>query len=149
LLLVAVAVLTPLLTVLFVVEPFRVSSGSMSPSYRTGDEVLVAKWSRDPERTDVVVLRQPDTDQLAIKRVAATGGEMVGIRDGRLFVNGTLVPEPYLDHARVDGTYFGPVRVPDHSVFVLGDDRSDSLDSRSYGPVPTAALVGRVVLRLW
>jgi signal peptidase I len=149
LVLAATVVLAPLFTVFFVAEPVRVSSGSMAPTYRTGDEVLLAKWVGPAERRDIVVLRQPDTGDLVIKRVAATAGDTVGIRDGRLFVDKALVPEPYLEHARVDGTWFGPVRVPDDSVFVLGDNRSDSVDSRSYGVVPEDAVVGRVVLRLW
>ena len=57
--------------------------------------------------------------------------------------------EPALDLAGVDGVYFGPAAVPDDTVFVLGDNRGESVDSRSYGPVPLADIVGRVVVRLW
>jgi signal peptidase I len=134
-----------------VVEPMRVSSGSMSPSYGPGDEVLVGKvgpTTHGGSRGDVVVLRSPPSGELMIKRVVALGGDRVGIEDGVLVVNGCRVAEPYVDRDRVDGTYFGPVRVPRGSVWVLGDARAGSVDSRLFGPVPLHAVVGRVLLRL-
>ena len=84
-----------------------------------------------------------------IKRVAGLGGDRVGIADGVLVVNKRQVAEPYVDHDRVDGTYFGPVEVPPRSVWVLGDARAGSVDSRVYGAVPVEEIVGRVLLRLW
>ncbi len=135
-----------------VVEPMRVSSASMSPAYGPQDEVLVAKVglrARDPRRGDVIVVRAPPAGDLMIKRVAALGGDRVAIADGVLVVNGRRVEEPYVDHTRVDGTYFGPIRVrPDH-VWVLGDARAGSVDSRAFGAVPEDAIVGRVLARLW
>jgi signal peptidase I len=152
-LLVVVCVLLGVLAVLrFVAEPMRVSSGSMSPTFRVGDEVVVDKWggrASHPRRGDVVVLRSPQDGQLVIKRVAALGGQRVGVADGVLVVDGRRVKEPYVDRSRVDGTYFGPVRVPRGALFVLGDQREGSIDSRAFGPVPADALVGRVVLRAW
>src|SRR3954471_17983438 len=59
------------------------------------------------------------------------------------------MPEPYIDRAEVGGTYFGPIRVPAGAVFLLGDQRFGSVDSRSFGPVPVDSIVGRVVLRVW
>ena len=134
------------------VEPMRVTSESMSPSYDDGDEVLVAKIgarSHRPRRGDVIVLRAPPAGELMIKRVAALGGERVGIADGVLVVDGRRIEEPYVERARVDGAFFGPVRVPEDSVWVLGDARAGSTDSRTFGAVPVEAIVGRVMLRLW
>lgn len=134
------------------VEPMRVAEGSMSPSYDPGDEILVAKFgssSADLRRGDVIVLQAPAAGGLMIKRVAALGGDRVGIADGVLVVNGRRVREPYVDRARVDGTYSGPVRVPRNTVWVLGDARAGSVDSRTFGAVPDDAIVGRVILRLW
>ncbi len=71
------------------------------------------------------------------------------MRDGRLFVNGKRVVEPYVVHAEVDGTYFGPVTVPEGQVFVLGDNRADSVDSRDFGAVGSDRLLGTVLVRLW
>jgi len=73
----------------------------------------------------------------------------LGIEDGILVVNGQPVTERYLDQSRVDGVYYGPVTVAPGCVFMLGDNRANSVDSRTFGPVPAADLVGRVELRLW
>jgi len=133
-------------------EPMRVSSGSMAPTYLEGDQVLVAKLgarSGDPARGDVVAFHRPGTGELMVKRVVARAGQEVGIEDGVLVVEGRQVTEAYVDHATVDGTYFGPVRVPHGTVFVMGDARANSVDSRTFGAVPVDAVVGRVVTGLW
>ncbi|MGY2874416.1 signal peptidase I [Marmoricola sp. URHA0025 HA25] len=141
-----------LLGLRFVAEPMRVSSDSMAPTYRTGTEVLVTKAISGRvtvHRGDVVVLRAPVSGALVVKRVAGTGGDVLAVMDGVLVVNGEPVVEPYVEHARVDGTYFGPVVVPADAVFVLGDNRADSIDSRDYGSVSSRRVVGMVRLRLW
>jgi signal peptidase I len=79
----------------------------------------------------------------------AVGGQTVGLEDGVLVVDGRRPPEPYVEHDAVDSVFFGPVRVPRRSVFVLGDNRADSVDSRSFGSLGREALVGRVARRLW
>jgi signal peptidase I len=135
-----------------VAEPMRVSSGSMSPTYDKGDQVLVQKLgprSTSPRTGDVVAFREPGVGALMIKRVVAQAGQSVGVEDGVLVVAGRPVTESYVDFGSVDSTYFGPVRVPAGSVFVLGDARAGSVDSRTFGAVPTRDIVGRVVLRLW
>jgi signal peptidase I len=140
------------LTLRVVAEPMRVSSGSMAPTYREGDEVLVQKIgdrSSAPHRGDVIAFHQPGTGALMVKRVVALAGQRVGIEDGVLVVGATPVREAYVDHATVDGDYFGPVRVPRGAVFVMGDARAGSVDSRTFGPVRTDAVVGRVLRRLW
>src|SRR4029453_8858794 len=101
-----------LLALRFVAEPLRVSSDSMKPAYSTGDEILVQKFgahARAPARGDIVVVRSPVSGDLVVKRVAALGGQTVGIANGVLRVNGHAVPEPYIDRAEVGGTYFGPM----------------------------------------
>ena len=102
---------------------------------------------RDWQRQDVVALRRGEV--LLVKRVVATAGDRVAIRDGRLVVNGERVREPWSAPRLIDSTYFGPVDVPEGSVFVLGDNRSESIDSRDFGPVPVRQLEGRVVASLW
>lgn len=140
------------LTVVFVAEPVRIPSDSMAPTLRAGDHVLVDKIglrNRSPARGDLVVFDSPAGDGLLVKRVAGVGGDQVGIEDGVLVVNGSPVAEPYLDQGRVDGLYFGPVTVPAGRLFVLGDNRADSVDSRTLGPVAVHDVVGRVLIRLW
>jgi signal peptidase I len=141
-----------LLGLRIVAEPMRVSSDSMKPTYSTDDEILVQKFGahvREPARGDIVVVRSPVSGDLVVKRVAALGGQTVGIADGVLRVDGHTVPEPYIDRAEVGGTYFGPIRVPAGTVFLLGDQRFGSVDSRTFGPVPVDSMVGRVMLRVW
>lgn len=136
----------------WVVEPLAVSGGSMAPTLRPGQQVLVEKvtpWRRPWRRGDLVLFDRPGDGLLSIKRVVGLAGDTVAIRDGRLVVDGAPVPEGYAPPRRIDGVYFGPVTVPDGQVFVLGDDRRNSLDSRRYGTVPADDLAGRVVLRLW
>jgi signal peptidase I len=150
--LLALAGVVVLLGLRFVAEPMRVSSDSMAPTYRTGSEVLVTKafpQSVNAHRGDVVVLRAPRSGVIVVKRVAGTSGDVVAVMDGVLVVNGVAVREPYLDPASVDGTYFGPVAVPVGSVFVLGDNRADSIDSRDFGSVDSRRVIGMVRLRLW
>jgi signal peptidase I len=135
----------------FVVEPFAVASSSMTPTLHDGDEVLGEKVGPRLGRVgrdDVVVFTAPGTRALLVKRVAAVGGDEVGLEDGVLVVNGRPVPESYVDHDTVDGVYFGPVTVPAGAVFVLGDDRAESVDSRVFGSVPLDRVVARVLIRL-
>jgi signal peptidase I len=149
--LVAVAALL-LGTRAFVAEPLRVRSDSMSPTLRPGDQVLISKVGarvHSPHRHDIIVLSSPADHKLLIKRVAAIAGDRVGIADGVLVVNGRPVHESYVVHRTVDGAYFGPVRVPPGDVFVLGDNRAVSIDSRTFGPVPVGLIKGRVLTRLW
>lgn len=137
----------------FVVEPFSVPSASMLPTLRPGDHVLVDKlayrFGGDPRSGDLVVFHAPHSGELLLKRVVAVGGQRVAIEDGVLHVDGRAVREPFVDHARVDSVYFGPVRVPRGSLFVMGDRREDSVDSRDFGAVERDAVVGRVELRIW
>ena len=147
-----VLVLAVLVVAFTAVEPMRITSQSMSPSYDIGDEVLVGKLGSHVgalRHGDVIVFHEPGSGALTIKRVAALAGEEIGIEDGVLTVNGASVSEDYLEPSSVDGTYFGPVQVPAGRVFVLGDARAGSVDSRTFGAVAGDAIVGRVLTRLW
>jgi signal peptidase I len=84
-----------------------------------------------------------------LKRVVAVAGDSVGIEDGRLVVNGAVRREAYADAEAIDSVYFGPVRVRPRHVFVLGDNRANSRDSRTFGSVPQDDLIGRAQARLW
>jgi signal peptidase I len=146
----------------------RVSSNSMHPLLRDGQHVLLwrARWlpwaaesARLPSiaRGDVIVLRAPFGDKLLVKRVVALGGDTVRIQEGLLFLNGKLVYEPFVRHANavlrehdrwpmsVGAT---PMTIPPGSLFVLGDNRSESTDSRVWGPLSMSSVVARVSLPL-
>ena len=127
----------------------RVRMDSMAPTLNDGDRVVVEHTSADIRHADLVVVTAPDGSGAVVKRVAAVGGDMVGIEDGVLVVNGTAVVEPWFDRTRIDGEYFGPVSVPPDTVWVLGDNRGESVDSRRFGPVPVDSVIGRVTSRLW
>jgi signal peptidase I len=137
---------------LFVAEPFGIPSSSMEPTLEPGDSVLVDKLAyRDatPRRGDLVVFHQPGTGDVMLKRAVAVAGDSVGIEDGVLVVNGRRPVEPYANPRAIDSVYFGPVKVRPGTVFVLGDNRADSVDSRAFGAVPASDLIGRVLERIW
>ncbi|MEA2270850.1 MAG: signal peptidase [Solirubrobacteraceae bacterium] len=137
----------------FVAEPMSIPSDSMAPTLRPGDQVLVDKvayrGAAMPHRGDLAVFHDPRTDEILLKRVVAVGGDTVGLEDGRLVVNGRRPVEPYADQKAIDSVYFGPVTVRQGSFFVLGDNRANSQDSRSFGAVPTSTLIGRARARVW
>jgi signal peptidase I len=94
---------------------------------------------------DLVVFTSPEDGNPAVKRAIAFGGQTVAIEDSVLVVDGIAQPEPGIDRSRIDGTYFGPVTVPAGHVFVLGDNRAGSIDSRTYGSVPLESLQATVL----
>ena len=128
-------------------ETVSVSSDSMAPTVCSGDTVLLTRLhGADSVRiNDIVTFANPQDGGDAIKRVIATAGQQVALRDAVLVVDGKPVDEPYVDHSSIDGVYFGPVVVPAGTVFVMGDHREVSIDSRTYGPIPTSALHGRLL----
>ena len=132
------------------VGPVRVASGSMSPTLDRGDVVLVDRRADvdDLHRGDLVAFSARRTGR-TLKRVVALPGDVVSIEDSRLHVDGAEVDEPYVDRRHWDAQYTGTSTVPDDAVYVLGDSRGVSVDSRVYGPVPLADVDGRVLVRLW
>lgn len=135
----------------YVVGSYRVESGSMEPTLCEGDRVLVDKRVGGAElgRDDLVVVTAPDDGRLVVKRVVGLPGDRLEIRDALFFRDGRRVTEPYVDHASIDALFYGPQVVPDRQIWVMGDNRADSIDSRDYDGVPFGSVVGRVVLRWW
>jgi len=146
------AIVVLLLLRTFVAEPVRVRGDSMEPTLPPGAVLVIDKatfHARDPHRGDVVVASDPRNGASIVKRVVATGGDSVGIDDGVLIVNDVPVVENYIDNHDMDGYYFGPDKVPAGNVFLLGDNRADSVDSRAFGPVPIDSINGRVLMKIW
>ena len=124
-----------------------VSSDSMAPTVCTGDTVVIRRLD-DPATVrvdDIVTFASPQDGTQTIKRVVAVAGQTVAIHDAELVVDGRTVVEPYVDHASIDGVYTATVSVPDGTVFVMGDHRETSIDSRAYGPIPTSVINGRLL----
>jgi signal peptidase I len=147
-----VAVLLALVVRTFVVESFVVQGVSMLPTFESGEHVLVNKLAYvfgRPEPNQIIVFRPPlpGANEDFIKRVVAVAGETVLIRNGHLYINGHRVAQPYIEYW--DPTSYGPVKVPPGDVFVLGDNRPDSEDSRYFGPVPVRNIRGQVIWAFW
>lgn len=151
---IAIAVVAVLIVRSFVAQPFLVSGASMEPMFHDGDYLLIDELSyyfRTPERGEVVVFRYPnDQKSFYIKRIIGLPGEIVTIRDGSVSVNGgreMVLNESYiLNNSTTGGTR--AVLGPDE-YFVLGDNRSFSFDSRSWGSLSKDKIVGVVRFRLW
>lgn len=138
----------------FIVEAFVIPSESMVPTLMVGDRVLANKFIYrfdDPDRGDVVVFESVEVGgQDLIKRVVGTPGDTVEVREGTLYVNGEPQNEPYVNQ---EGSGLSPPQeeftVPKDTVFVMGDNRANSRDSRFFGPVPEENLEGEAFVIFW
>jgi len=167
---VCIVVVAAVLVRMFVAAPYFIPSASMEPTLHgcsgcNNDHVLVNKLSyklHGVHRGDVVVFDRPSTWQVdekhLIKRVIGLPGDVLTVRKGKLYVNGLQLQEPYLDSKcgpmtslgespAKPTTKYGPV--PKDEVFVMGDNRCDSSDSRAFGPVPESDIVGRAFVIIW
>ena len=146
------AILIALLLNVFVGQATRVQGQSMEPNLHTDQRLVVEKVSyrfHGPRRGDIVVIRVPSQgDELLIKRVIGLPGETVEILDGQVTIDGQLLDEPYTIGSTRSGR-IGRVIVPPLHVFVMGDNRDHSNDSRTFGPVPIDNIVGRAWLSYW
>lgn len=139
------------LTVIFVAQPVRVEGKAMMPALKGGDKVFMKKRFDDLNRGDIVVHYYPvDTTKSYIKRIVGLPGETLMIEDGKVFINGTQLEEPYLpdDWKSVDSLP-APVKIPDGHYFVLGDNRRNSSDSRYWGTLPRDLIYGKYWFRYW
>ena len=149
------AVLAALVIKTFLLQAFYIPSASMEHTLEVSDRVLVNKLSyrlHDVHRGDIVVFERPADEageiKDLIKRVVALPNETVEGRDGRVYVDGRPLDEPYLS----DGTTTSPFpsfRVPDHEVWVMGDNRSNSKDSRVFKGIRESRIIGRAFIRIW
>lgn len=160
----------------FLIQAFFIPSRSMLPTLRVGDRVIVNKFIYDfgePDRGDIIVfenpaLPEPDRNPLSavwhwlieglgftsdpnkdfIKRVIGTPGDVVEVKNGSVFVNGERLQEPYVS-AQKDRSDMPPTKVEREKVFVMGDNRPNSQDSRSIGQIPYDNIVGEAFVLLW
>jgi signal peptidase I len=151
-----------------VVEAFKIPSGSMIPTLRIGDHILVSKLSygirlpfvtkfvyqfAEPQRGDIVVFTRPDEpDTNIIKRVVGVPGDLIEVRQTKVFINNQLQYEPYARYELNGIKNFGPERVPAGNVFMMGDNRDQSRDSRFWEETPWLEIQrvkGRALIIYW
>ena len=137
----------------FVVEAFYIPSESMVPTLEVGDRIFVNKFVyrfSEPERGDIVVFKNVEGGQEElIKRIVGVPGDEVTVRNGVLFVNEERWEEPYVNNQSLDGSSFGSMTVPEGKVFVMGDNRANSRDSRFFGPIPVEDVEGEAFVVFW
>ncbi len=148
------AILIAVLINVFLAQATRVYGQSMEPNLHTDQRLVVEKLSysfHEPQRGDIVVLQVPQAGKgLLIKRVVGLPGEKLEIKEGKVHINERPLSEPYLSNQsqRAMRDMRATVVPPEH-VFVLGDNRGFSNDSRSFGPVPLENIVGRAWFSYW
>jgi signal peptidase I len=160
----AVAVAVALLISATSIQAFFIPSVSMESTLHKEDRVLVNKWSyrlHAVHRGDVVVFSKPkdlvSNDKDLIKRVVGLPGDKVTIADGHVYIDGHQLNEPYLDKGTVTASVAGkwgctpeaPCVIPKGQLWVMGDNRGNSEDSRYFGTIPESSVVGRAFLRIW
>ncbi len=144
----------------WVIQPFVVPTGSMLPTIQLSDQVFANKFIyrfERPQRGDIVVLDDPDGLMgTLIKRVIAVGGQTVDLQDGKVVVNGASLVEPYTYgqpsepiHRDDAKNISYPYRIPDDSVWLMGDNRTSSQDSRYFGAVPLSSVHGKAFAIYW
>ncbi len=145
------AVFIALMIHLFLAQATRVEGYSMEPTLHGQERLVIEKLSfhfHEPERGDIIVLRVPEYgNEMLIKRVIGLPGDTIALENGEVFLNGQPMNEDYIN-GPPRGIY-GPTVVPEGSVFVMGDNRNNSNDSRSFGPIPFENIVGRAWIRYW
>jgi signal peptidase I len=166
---VVVAVVIAILLRTFVVATYSIPSGSMEPTLQVGDRIVVDKLSyhlHGIDRGNIIVFSTPPKENCAgppvsdlVKRVIGLPGETISVSSGRVFINGKFLPEPWLPQSDQNETTPGPsaqgyalrhpYTIPSGYVYVMGDNRSFSCDSRYWGPVAKSTIVGKVDLRIW
>lgn len=159
----AIAIVLAVIIRMFIVEAFKIPSGSMIPTLLVGDHLLVNKFIyrfTTPQRGDVIVFKYPDDpSRNFIKRIRAVGGDTVEVREKVLYINGEAQTEPFIQHIDpqiMPAQYsprdnFGPITVPQGAYFMMGDNRDSSLDSRFWEHkfVARKAIVGKAFIIYW
>jgi signal peptidase I len=147
----------------YLLKAYKIPSGAMTPTLLIGDHIyadnLIYRMVRNPERGDVIVFKFPeDETKDFIKRIIAVPGDTVEIRNKQVVLNGSLVDDlsytQRIDPGTIEGSVnprdsFGPVTVPEHAYFVLGDNRDQSLDSRFWGYVDRSKIRGKAAIIYW
>jgi signal peptidase I len=149
----AVALGLALVIIIFLYQPVKVEGTSMAPLLSDQERIFINKFEYrfEPiERGDVVVFWYPlDHSKSFIKRVIGLPGETIELRAGHLYIDGKELSEPYVPASYLDGSSYGPMKIPSGNYFVMGDHRDSSNDSRVFGPVSRPYIYGKAVFAYW
>jgi len=133
-------------------KPLLVSGSSMYPTFNNNDRIIVDKFNGDIKtikRGEVIVFYSPfNSELLMVKRVVGVAGDIIAIEDGKVFVNNQKISEPYRNGSMLSHETLPLFPVPENSVFVLGDNRLVSSDSREWGAVTSDKIYGKYVIKL-
>lgn len=152
--LVATAFVVAFLIKTFLVQPFKIEQQSMVPTLYPNERVLVNKfiyYFQEPEQGDIITFKDfyaPEQSRVLIKRIIATEGDTIEISKGKVMVDGEQIKEPYLIPLK-DSSNYRSRRIPKDSVFVMGDNRPNSGDSRAFGPVHEKQILGKAFFIYW
>jgi len=139
--------------IVFFYQPVKVEGTSMAPSLSDQERIFINKFVYHVgviERGDVVVFWYPlDRAKSFIKRVIGLPGDLIEVRQGRVFIGGQALSEPYVPAEYTDFSDYAPLRVPPGEYFVMGDHRASSNDSRMFGPVAASYIYGKAVFAYW
>ncbi len=136
---------------LFILQQFVVDGHSMDRTLANGEHLIVDKvpyYFETPKRGDIIVFHAPDGEDW-VKRVIGLPGNTVAVKDGKLILDGKVINEPYINQPMNPYNNYGPTTVPKGDLFVMGDNRNISEDSRIIGPIPISKVIGRVDLVFW
>lgn len=151
-LLLYVGLLLPVILLFYFFKPMVISGSSMYPTFHNNDHIVVDKFNGEIstlKRGDVIVFFSPiDENRLLVKRIIGLPGDVIAIRNGSVFLNGKLLREPYTNHRSESYETIPAFPIPDGSVFVLGDNRLVSADSREWGAVDKSRIYGKYILKL-
>ncbi|MFZ5596298.1 MAG: signal peptidase I [Bacillota bacterium] len=147
-----IAMLALILSMVFVFRFFYVPTGSMEPTLKANDRIVVNMMGykyREPRRGDIVVFKYPlNKNRDYVKRLIGMPGEEVEIKNSKVFINGKELKEDYLPPG-VQCRNYGPVTVPENNYLMLGDNRANSEDSRMWGTLPRELVMGKAVMIFW
>lgn len=145
-----IAIIVAIIIIAFIFQTVSVDGSSMYPTLRNNDRLIIEKvtyYFQKPKSMDIIVMKNPrNNSERYIKRIIAVEGDKIEIYNNKVYINGSLKDEPYLFENRIND--FGEITVPKNTVFVLGDNRNNSTDSRILGPINLKLIVGKAFIRL-
>lgn len=150
---VIVAVVLAFVIRFFLFQPFFIPSGSMEPTLKKGDRIVVNKITyrfSEPKRGDIIVFKYPvNPKRDFIKRLIGLPGETLEVKNNQVYIDGKVLEQSFLPKNLTYRSNFGPVKIPEKQYFMMGDNRNNSEDSRFWGNLPEKNIVGKAMFIYW